>query len=64
MGRSIGVVGAVLSKNWSISIEELGAFMAQAAVNGDDKHGLIENAYLVERGRELLKGQTDSTAAP
>jgi len=59
IGRGVvmGVFGAILGKNWSITVEELGAYMAEVAANGDDNDGLIENADLVTRGRALLKGQ-------
>lgn len=59
IGRGVvmGTFGAMLGKNWSITVEELGAYMAEVAANGGDNDGLIENADLVERGRALLKGQ-------
>ncbi len=60
----LGIIGAALGKHWSITIKELGAFMTQVAVTSDNKDGIIENAYLVERGRELLRGEAHSTAAP
>ncbi|KAJ4288277.1 hypothetical protein N0V88_007468 [Collariella sp. IMI 366227] len=62
LGAALGGLGSMLGKNWAIKLEELGAFMAEAAANGGDDDGLIENARLVEKGRELLGRRAQSTA--
>ncbi|KAI0839025.1 hypothetical protein F5Y06DRAFT_286948 [Hypoxylon sp. FL0890] len=59
----IPAVGAVLGKNWTVSNEELGAFMVYLAINGDGEDHVIENARIMRKGRELLesqKGKCDS----
>lgn len=63
-GVVMGAAGAVLGKNWSITVEELGAFMAQAAASDEENCGLVENWCLVERGRELLAERARSSSSP
>lgn len=61
-GGVLGVItgiGAVLGENWSIRAEELGAFMAYLATNGEGEDSIIENARIVRKGRELLESQKD-----
>jgi hypothetical protein len=52
-------MGAVLGENWSIRLEELGAFMTYIASNGKGEESISENARIVRRGRELLESQRD-----
>jgi len=52
-------MGAVLGENWSIRLEELGAFMTYIASNGKGEGSISENARIVRRGRELLESQRD-----
>ncbi|KAF4472860.1 NADH(P)-binding domain-containing [Fusarium albosuccineum] len=51
-----GVIGAVMGENWSIQMEELGAFVTYLAVDGQED-SVIENARMVRKGRELLEMQ-------
>ncbi|KAF7553548.1 hypothetical protein G7Z17_g3568 [Cylindrodendrum hubeiense] len=50
-------MGAAMGENWSVRIDELGAFMTYLAIDGEGEDPLIENARIVRRGRELLKLQ-------
>ncbi|KAI1505757.1 hypothetical protein F5X99DRAFT_415816 [Biscogniauxia marginata] len=54
---AVGSIGAVLGENWSVRIEELGAFMTYLAINGKGEDSIVENARIVGKGRELLKSQ-------
>ncbi|RMJ18263.1 hypothetical protein CDV36_002099 [Fusarium kuroshium] len=63
----LGIVtslGTVMGENWSVSIQELGAFMMYLAVDGQGEEPLLLNARIVRRGRELLELQkkTESSA--
>lgn len=49
-----GVIGALMGDNWIVRLEELGAFMAQLAINGEGEESVIENLRITTRGRELL----------
>ena len=53
-------ISAVFGENWSIRIDELGAFMAYLATDGKGEESLIENARIVRRGRELLESQKNA----
>ena len=46
-------LGSGLGENWSVKIQELGAFMAFLAIDGAGEEPLIENARIVRRGRDL-----------
>lgn len=50
-----GVIGSLMGENWTVRLEELGAFMAQLAINAEGEEPIIENARIVRRGRELLE---------
>ncbi|KAH6970663.1 hypothetical protein BKA56DRAFT_496937 [Ilyonectria sp. MPI-CAGE-AT-0026] len=50
-------MGAVMGENWSIRIDELGAFMTYLAIDGKGEDSITENARIVRKGRELLKSQ-------
>ncbi|KAJ3533287.1 hypothetical protein NM208_g8050 [Fusarium decemcellulare] len=52
-----GVIGALMGENWSIQMEELGAFVTYLVVDGQEEDSVIENARMVRRGRELLEMQ-------
>ncbi|KAJ4328405.1 hypothetical protein N0V84_001088 [Fusarium piperis] len=63
----IGVLtsmGTVMGENWSVHIQELGAFMMYLALDGQGEEPLLLNARIVRRGRELLEQQkkTESSA--
>ncbi|KAI8714098.1 hypothetical protein NCS52_01129100 [Fusarium sp. LHS14.1] len=63
----LGIVtslGAVMGENWSVHIEELGAFMMYLALDGQGEEPLLLNDRIVRRGRELLELQkkTESSA--
>jgi hypothetical protein len=45
----------MLGKDWVVYDDELGAFMADLAIHGDEKESLIMNRRIVDKGRELLK---------
>ena len=45
---------ALLSKNWTVRGDELGAFVAGLAVKPDEESGVIENARMAVEGREAL----------
>lgn len=47
-------IGALLGENFSVKAQELGAFMAYLAVDGEGEEAVTENARIVRRGRELL----------
>ena len=49
-----GAMGAILGENWSIRIEELGAFMTYLAIDGSSEDCVVENARIVRKGREIL----------
>lgn len=56
----LGIVtsmGAAMGENWSVHIEELGAFMMYLALDGQGEEPLLLNARIVRRGRELLELQ-------
>ncbi|KAM0424197.1 hypothetical protein ACHAPT_010568 [Fusarium lateritium] len=57
-------MGACMGENWSVRIEELGAYMMYLATDGQGEEPLILNARIVRRGRELLELQkkAESTA--
>ncbi|KAF2963300.1 hypothetical protein GQX73_g10277 [Xylaria multiplex] len=48
-------VASILGDNWCVRSEELGAFMAYLAVDGEGESSVIENARIARKGRELLK---------
>ncbi|KAI0419827.1 hypothetical protein F5X98DRAFT_59841 [Xylaria grammica] len=50
-------VGSILGENWCVRNEELGAFMAYLAIDGEGESSVIENARIVTKGRELLKSR-------
>jgi hypothetical protein len=52
-----GLLTAIIGKNHSIKNEEVGAYVAELAVKGQEmeKEGLIFNPTMVEKGRELLE---------
>ncbi|KAM6522768.1 hypothetical protein FALCPG4_012383 [Fusarium falciforme] len=63
----LGIVtslGTVMGENWSVHIEELGAFMMYLALDGQGEEPLLLNARIVRRGRELLelRKKTESSA--
>lgn len=47
-------LASILGQNWLVRIEELGAFMAYLAIDGEES-AVIENPRIVGKGRELLK---------
>jgi hypothetical protein len=51
-------LGSGLGENWSVKIQELGAFMTYLVVNGKGEESLIENARIVRRGKELWEAST------
>jgi hypothetical protein len=51
---SSGLMSMMLGKDWVVRDDELGAFMTNLAIHGDEKDSLIFNNRIVERGRELL----------
>ncbi|KAK4084896.1 hypothetical protein Purlil1_10116 [Purpureocillium lilacinum] len=53
--------GVILGKNWSVRVEELGAYMAYLAMGGEEEQSLINNARIVRKGRQTLDSRTDST---
>ncbi|KAI0532640.1 hypothetical protein GGR58DRAFT_517562 [Xylaria digitata] len=48
-------VASILGENWCVRIEELGAFTAHLATDGEGETSVIENARIARKGRELLK---------
>ncbi|KAM0287751.1 hypothetical protein ACHAQH_000282 [Verticillium albo-atrum] len=55
-----GVVGALMSVNWVVKIDELAAYMAEVAACGQGEETIVENARIVAHGKELLEQQVDS----
>ena len=53
-------IGAILGENWSVRVEELGAFMTYLAVNGSQEESITENMRIVSKGRELLGEQNSN----
>lgn len=53
----ISIIGAVMGENWSVRIDELGAFMTYLAISGEGEDSIIENARIVRKGTELLESQ-------
>ncbi|KAI1267119.1 hypothetical protein F5Y18DRAFT_379021 [Xylariaceae sp. FL1019] len=47
----------IMGENWCVRNEELGAFMTHLVVDGDEEDDVIENARIVRKGREVLKGE-------
>ncbi|KAI9044356.1 putative nucleoside-diphosphate-sugar epimerase [Aspergillus affinis] len=47
-------IGALLGENWSVKVQELGAFMTHLVIDGADEEAVSENARIVRKGRELL----------
>ena len=45
---------AITGNGWFIGEDELGAFMADLAIKGEEKETIILNPRLVEKGKELL----------
>ncbi|KAH7143536.1 hypothetical protein EDB81DRAFT_842792 [Dactylonectria macrodidyma] len=59
-GGVLGVatgMGALMGENWSVRIDELGAFMTYLAINGEGEEPITENWRIVRKGRELLKSR-------
>lgn len=50
----VTTLGAVMGENFSVRIEEVGAFMAYLAVNPKGEEPITLNARIVRKGRELL----------
>ncbi|OTA52566.1 hypothetical protein K449DRAFT_391354 [Hypoxylon sp. EC38] len=48
-------IGTVLGENWSVRLEELGAFMVYLAIDGRGEDHIVDNARIVRRGRMLLE---------
>ncbi|PNH43766.1 hypothetical protein VD0004_g3765 [Verticillium dahliae] len=55
-----GVMGALLSVNWVVKIDELAAYMAEVAASGEGEETVVENARIVARGKELLEASAAS----
>jgi hypothetical protein len=53
-------MGARLGENWSVRIEQVGAFMVYLAIDGVGEDAIIENARIVTKGKELLQSQQRS----
>ena len=54
-------IGALLDENWSVKVQELGAFMTHLVIDGAGEGAITENARIVRKGRELLdEGEGDS----
>jgi len=49
-----GTMMAMAGGGWFIGGDELGAFMADLAIKGEEKETIILNPRLVEKGKELL----------
>lgn len=49
------VVKTVLGDNWVVVIEELGAFMAFLAVDGEGEQPITQNARIAVKGRQSLQ---------
>lgn len=58
---TITSVGAILGENWSVRVEELGAFMTHLAVDGTQEETITENMRIVRKGKELLEEQKGDT---
>lgn len=54
MGVLNGMAGLVLGKDWTVRVDELGAFMGYLAISGEGEEAVIENERIARRGRELL----------
>ncbi|KAI0151879.1 hypothetical protein F4776DRAFT_28 [Hypoxylon sp. NC0597] len=54
-------IGTVLGENWSVRLEELGAFMVYLAIDGRGEDHVVENARIVRGGRVLLESQKDGS---
>lgn len=52
-----GVARAIFGDNWAILMEELGAFMAHLAADGQGEQPVTQNARIALKGRECLKNQ-------
>ena len=46
---------AITGNEWFIGEDELGAFMADLAIKGEEKETIILNSRMVEKGKELLR---------
>jgi sarcosine oxidase gamma subunit len=49
------MVLAIAPDEWMIGDDELGAFMADLAITGEEKETIIFNSRMVEKGKELLR---------
>ena len=52
-------IGALFGENWSVKVQELGAFMTHLVVDGDGEESITENARIVRKGRELLENKRE-----
>ena len=48
-------VGGVLGENWSVKVNELGAFMAYLIAEGAGEEHVILNARITTKGKSLLQ---------
>jgi hypothetical protein len=49
----------LLGSRLAITMDELGAFVANLLVNADEEEGVLYNADMVEKGRRLLKSHSE-----
>ncbi|KAI1433786.1 hypothetical protein GGR50DRAFT_464697 [Xylaria sp. CBS 124048] len=54
------MASAIMGSNWSVLIEEVGAFMTYLVVDGAGESAVVENGRIVQRGREILQSQLQS----
>ncbi|KAL8380770.1 hypothetical protein RB595_005180 [Gaeumannomyces hyphopodioides] len=47
------VLGLVIGKNWSVRVEEVGAFVAYLAIHGSKDRNFFENEDILKKGRQL-----------
>lgn len=57
MASGAGVIEFLMGENWTVRLEELGAFMVQLAIDAEGEKPIIENAQIVKRGRKLLESK-------
>lgn len=46
---------AITGNGWFVGEDELGAFMVDLAITGEEKETIILNPRILEKGRELVR---------
>ena len=55
------LAATIFGENMCVRVEELGAYMTYAAVEGEAEESLVENVRVSRKGRELLAQQKNES---